>query len=136
MIKYWKNNRYVKSVQMRCFFWSVFSCIRTEHEDIRISPYSVRMRGNTNQKNPTFVHFSRSGCLCRCRRHVYFILQNISRTSRNLWNYGQIFLSSTKNYLSTNNQVHSMICFRLGARKKIDFFSKKSWFFGNDKYSR
>ena len=33
------------------FFWSVFSRIRTEYGDIlRISPYSVRMRENTDQK--------------------------------------------------------------------------------------
>ena len=34
------------------FFWSVFSCIRTEYGNIlRISPYSVRMQENTDQKN-------------------------------------------------------------------------------------
>ena len=41
----------VKSVQIRSFFWSVFSCIRTEYGKIlRISPYSARMRGTTDQK--------------------------------------------------------------------------------------
>ena len=41
----------VKSVQIRSFFWSVFSCIRTEYGEILlISPYSVRMRKNTDQK--------------------------------------------------------------------------------------
>ena len=41
----------VKSVQIRSFFWSVFACIRTEYGEIRsISPYSVRMRENTDQK--------------------------------------------------------------------------------------
>ena len=34
----------VKSVQIRNYFWSVFSCIRTE------SPYSVRIQENTDQK--------------------------------------------------------------------------------------
>ena len=42
---------YVKSVQIRSFFWSVFSGIRTEYEDLlRKSPYSVRMRENTDHK--------------------------------------------------------------------------------------
>ena len=36
----------VKSVQIRSFFWSLFSRIRTEC----ISPYSIRMRENTDQK--------------------------------------------------------------------------------------
>ena len=45
------NGHCVKSVQIRSFFWSVFSRIRTEYEEIlRISPYSVRMRENTDQK--------------------------------------------------------------------------------------
>ena len=33
----------VKSVQIRSFFWSIFSCIRTEYE-------SVRIQENTDQK--------------------------------------------------------------------------------------
>ena len=44
-------NRCVKSVQIRSFFWSVFSRIWTEYGEIRsISLYSVRMRENTDQK--------------------------------------------------------------------------------------
>ena len=41
----------VNSVQMRSFFWSVFSRIRTEYGEIlRISLRSVQMQENTNQK--------------------------------------------------------------------------------------
>ena len=41
----------MKTVQIRSFFWSVFSRIRTEYGDILcISPYSVRVRENTDQK--------------------------------------------------------------------------------------
>ena len=41
----------VKNVQKRSNFWSVFSRIRTEYGEIlRICPYSVRMRKNTDQK--------------------------------------------------------------------------------------
>ena len=53
----WKTNfcqfldHCVKSVQIRIILWSVFSHIRTEYGEIRsISPYSVRMRENTDQK--------------------------------------------------------------------------------------
>ena len=43
------------------FFWSVFSCIRTEYGDIRSeSRYSVRMQGNTVQENTEYGHFSHS----------------------------------------------------------------------------
>ena len=45
---------WVKSVQIRSYFWSVFSHILTEYGEIlRISPYSVR-------KTSVFEHFSRS----------------------------------------------------------------------------
>ena len=41
----------MKSVQIRSYFWSVFFCIRTKFGDIlRISPYSVRIQENTDQK--------------------------------------------------------------------------------------
>ena len=41
----------MKSVQIRCFFWSVFSCIRIEYGDLlRIFPYSVRIEENTDQE--------------------------------------------------------------------------------------
>ena len=41
----------VKSVQIRSYFWSFFSCIRTEYGDLRSkSSYSVRIQENTEQK--------------------------------------------------------------------------------------
>ena len=43
------------------FFWSIFSRILTEYGRIlRISLNSVCMRGNTDQKNSEYGHFSRS----------------------------------------------------------------------------
>ena len=43
------------------FFWSVFSCLRAEYGEMRsFSPYSVRIRENTDQKNSEYGHFSRS----------------------------------------------------------------------------
>ena len=43
------------------FLWSVFSRIRTEYEETRIiSPYSVRIRENTDQNNSEYGHFLRS----------------------------------------------------------------------------
>ena len=42
-------------------FWSVLSCIWTGYGEIlRISPYSVRIRENTDQNNSEYGHFSRS----------------------------------------------------------------------------
>ena len=46
-----KRNHCLKSVQIQSFFWSLFSRIWTEYGEIRsISPYSVQMRENTDQK--------------------------------------------------------------------------------------
>ena len=43
------------------FFWSVFSRIRTEYGEMwSISPYSVRMGENTDQKKSKYGHFSGS----------------------------------------------------------------------------
>ena len=43
------------------YFWYVFSRIWTEYGEIlRISPHSVQMRENTDQKNSEYGHFSRS----------------------------------------------------------------------------
>ena len=45
------------------FFWSVFSRVWTAYGEIRsISPYSVRMRENTDQKNSEYGHFTCSAC--------------------------------------------------------------------------
>ena len=53
------------SLRKKCpyseLFWSAFSRIRTEYREIlRISPYSVRMRENTDQNNFEYGHFLRS----------------------------------------------------------------------------
>ena len=48
------------------FFWSVFSRIQTEYEEIfRIFPYSVQMRENKDQKNSEYRHLSRSVLLSK-----------------------------------------------------------------------
>ena len=46
-----KADHCVKSVQIRSFFWSVFSCTWTEYGEILpVSPYSVWMQEHTDQK--------------------------------------------------------------------------------------
>ena len=49
----WPYQHCVKSVQLRSYFWSVFSCIPTEYGDLLCkSPYSVRIQENTDQRKP------------------------------------------------------------------------------------
>ena len=56
------------------FLWSLFSSIRTEYGDILcISPYSVRMRENTDQKNSEYEHFSHSDGVLFIEVPQYFI---------------------------------------------------------------
>ena len=56
-------------------FWSIFSCIGTEYGEIlRISPYSVRMRENTDLKNAKYGHFLRRDQHLRMKtKHRYNI---------------------------------------------------------------
>ena len=49
----------VKSVQIRIFFWSVFSRIWTEYGKIRI------------RKSSVFEHFSRSVCFYKCTAQTH-----------------------------------------------------------------
>ena len=47
----WKENQYVKSVQIRVFFWSVFSRIWTEYGEIRSTFHAVNdMRYDARQR--------------------------------------------------------------------------------------
>ena len=55
------NGHCVKSVQIRSFFWSVFSRIWTEYEvSLRIQSECGKIR---TRKSSVFGHFSRSGTL-------------------------------------------------------------------------
>ena len=61
-------NRLKRSLREHCsyseLFWSAFSRIRTEYEEIlRISPYLVRMRENADKINSEYGHFLRSASL-------------------------------------------------------------------------
>ena len=65
LIPRFKGLEVVITLREKCpyseFFWSIFSRIRTEYGEIQsISPYPVRMRENTDQKNSEYGHFSRS----------------------------------------------------------------------------
>ena len=50
----------VKSVQIQSYFWSVFSCIRTEYRDLRTQSENRKIR---TRNNSVFGHFSQSGYL-------------------------------------------------------------------------
>ena len=46
-----ENKHCLKSVQIRSYFWSLFSCIQNEYGHLLSkSPYSVRIQENTDQK--------------------------------------------------------------------------------------
>ena len=76
-----KSKPGVKIVQIRSFFWSVFFHIRTEY---CISPYSVQMRENTDQKNSVFGYFSRSGGKAKKGTWLVLVEQNNSKIVINL----------------------------------------------------
>ena len=49
---------FLKCVQIRSYFWSVFSCIRTEYGDLRSKSRKIRIRNNS-----ALGHFSCSDSL-------------------------------------------------------------------------
>ena len=70
------------------FFYSVFSPIRTEYGEI-ISPYSVQMGENIEQKNSEHGHLSRS---------TIHILPSTSRSKGNqTLKFGQLIKCNTRN---------------------------------------
>ena len=57
----------MKSVRIRSFLVHIFPHPDWIRGDTSYSPYSVRMRENTDQKNSEYGHFSRSeGCVFAC----------------------------------------------------------------------
>ena len=67
-INYFRKKAQSQALLKKCpyleFFWSLFSCILTEYGEIlRVSPHSIRMWENTDQKNSEYGHFLSSECL-------------------------------------------------------------------------
>ena len=94
----------MKSVQIRNFFWSVFSCIRIEYGDFHSrSPYSVRMRENTDQKNFLSGHFSRSVCLSHSS--LFLISFASDHFSEHLWAFSNSSFSVCPN-VTTNPSMN------------------------------
>ena len=58
VIELHQNN--VKTVQIRRFFWSVFSRVRNNGDLLRKSSYSVRIHEERTRKNSVFGYFLRS----------------------------------------------------------------------------
>ena len=59
----------VESVQIRSFFWLVFSCIRTEYRNTR------------TRKNFVFGHFSRNGYALIDFQRFIIIIQHVSKVA-------------------------------------------------------
>ena len=74
------SNHCVKSVKIRRFFWSVFSHTRTEYGEIRsISPHSIRIRENTQQKKlRIWTHFTQWITF-----EIYFLMRFFSKMNYN-----------------------------------------------------
>ena len=69
-----KHSHCVKCLYLE-FFWSLFSRIRTEYVEIlRIFPYSLRMRENTDQKNCEHGHFFTQRLLRGFERQISYVV--------------------------------------------------------------
>ena len=66
--------------------------------------------------------------ICTLVETRYFFFQMISRMTKNVENCGHAFLMSTKSYLSTKNEIHSMMYPWLKTRQKTWFLCKNKCF--------
>ena len=83
----------VKIVQMRSFFWSVFSCIRAEYGDIRSkSQYLVRIQENTDHKNSLFDTFHAVLVVVNIRTNLRLLAASLSKY---VWIYIKLLLPGT-----------------------------------------
>ena len=77
------------------FFWSIFSRILTKYREIRsISPYSVWMRRNTDQKNSEYGHFTNSDLYRYLQDLVLMIFYWFWMLRTQSWNLGDVHPSS------------------------------------------
>ena len=67
----------VKNVQIRSYFWFVFSCIRTEYGDLLVRIQKIRTRNNS-----VFGHFSRSEISLLSPNHVKLIKIKLENWTR------------------------------------------------------
>ena len=112
----------VKSVQIRSYFWFVFSCIRIEYGDLlRKSPYSIRMQENTDQKQ-LLIWTLFTECKCISIFAVYLvILKNFAY----LREYKKSVQANFKLKLSCKkqNKIRSKVIFWEKCTQNIQFFT-------------
>ena len=93
------------------FFWSVLSCIRTESGEIRsISPYSVWMWENADQKNSKYGHFLCSVIIRDPLKTYHGIFVTLSLLDTKRWNIPKFhFIKMTSSVLAAI-QIWLPIC--------------------------
>ena len=92
VLNLWKHC--LKSVQIQSYFWSVFSCIRTEDGDSVFSPNTVRIQSKyrkiLTRNNSVFGHFSHSVTIrwqqySAVSRNPACVINNWNNSSKCLW---------------------------------------------------
>ena len=92
-------------------FWSIFSRIRTEYGEMRsISPYSVRMRENTDQNNSEYGPFLRSD----------FSVWSYSHTRAYSYILGCVIIASQSIKLSNDENISEKTFFLTPAKHNDD----------------
>ena len=89
------------------FFWSIFSCIRTEYGDLPYkSPFSVRMWGNTDQKKVCNGYFSPSVSFCDKNRKVP---EDFSKYLCNVFGLSAVMITSLDSSLQNVEKMPNML---------------------------
>ena len=117
-------------------FCSVFSHIRAEYGEIQgISPYSLRMRENTDKKNSKYGHFSSSEHLWRRRvqrmtntikRRRYLLQYESNNFNDFTWKTEQAVFNLLSEYWNWANYLKLIIALRKILNKTILYILKES----------
>ena len=99
-------SHYVKNVQIWSFFWSVFSHIQTEYGEIlRLSPYSVQMWENTDQKK---LHIWTLFTQCHCLPHHLSHFHSIQHFHNCQYTCKDLCILTIISYIDNHHQTRSV----------------------------
>ena len=123
-----KYNSLLKKSPYLEFFWSVFSCIQSiswsNLSIIRsISPYSVRMRENADQKSFKYGHFSRSGCL-KEKLDISFFKQLSTKQMRKIEKKSTTWLMPAKRSFSIPLRLIAGSLIKWGRKGQVNYSNR------------
>ena len=101
-------------------------------------PTSLKRFGAHVRDFKSYLKFLRNleNKICTPAETRYFYFSNCLKNDKECWKSRHALLSSTKSYLTTKNEIHSMMSPWLKTRQKFHLCWQKTWFLYKDKCFR